>query len=233
MESAASWIDISGIFRRVYAIANPRWLVGQSLWWEMAPLWGNGCVSTINVLKSRFGQSEPVYATGGTGRQGSSRCKIIFSTEWRHNMEAITRWPFVKGIHWSLMDSPHKGFVTPHKSLSIPLIFTGTNCLNGNRVGTDFRRYDDNVTAKWADVHDDVIKWKHFPRYWPFVRGIHRSPVNSPHKGQWRGALMFSLICVWINSWVNNGKAGDLRRYRVHYDVTVMLAIRICVITST
>ena len=41
--------------------------------------------------------------------------------------------------------------------------------------------------------HDDVIKWKHFPRYWPFVRGIHRSPVNSPHKGQWRGALMFSF----------------------------------------
>ena len=45
-------------------------------------------------------------------------------------------------------------------------------------------------------LHDDVIKWKHFPRYWPFVRGIHRSPVNSPHKGQWRGALMFSLISV-------------------------------------
>ena len=41
-------------------------------------------------------------------------------------------------------------------------------------------------------IHDDAIKWKHFPRYWPFVRGIHRSPVNSPHKGQWRGALMFS-----------------------------------------
>ena len=40
-------------------------------------------------------------------------------------------------------------------------------------------------------THDDVIKWKHFPRYWPFVRGIHRSPVNSPHKDQWRGALMF------------------------------------------
>ena len=70
--------------------------------------------------------------------------------------------------------------------------------------------------------HDDVIKWKHFPRYWPFVRGIHRSPVNSPHKGQWRGALMFSLICVWINGWVSNREAGDLRRYRAHYDVTVM-----------
>ena len=71
--------------------------------------------------------------------------------------------------------------------------------------------------------HDDVIKWKHFPRYWPFVRGIHRSPVNSPHKGQWRGALMFSLICVWINGWVNNREAGRLRRNRTHYDVTVML----------
>ena len=69
---------------------------------------------------------------------------------------------------------------------------------------------------------DDVIKWKHFPRYWPFVRGIHRSPVNSPHKGQWRRALMCSLICVWINAWVNNREAGDLRRYRAHYDVTVM-----------
>ena len=71
-------------------------------------------------------------------------------------------------------------------------------------------------------IHDDVIKWKHFPRYWPFVRGIHRSPVNSPYKGQWRGALMFSLIGVWITGWVNNPEAGDLRRHRAHYDVTVM-----------
>ena len=71
--------------------------------------------------------------------------------------------------------------------------------------------------------HDDVIKWKHFPRYWPFVRGIHRSLVNSPHKSQWRGALMFSLICAWINGWVNNREAGDLRRHRAHNGITVML----------
>ena len=68
--------------------------------------------------------------------------------------------------------------------------------------------------------HYDVIKWKHFRRYWPFVQGIHRSPVNSPHKGQWRGALMFSLICAWINGWVNNHEAGGLRRHRAHYDIT-------------
>ena len=45
---------------------------------------------------------------------------------------------------------------------------------------------------------------------------------NSPHKGQWRGALMFSLICAQINHWVNNDEAGDLRCYNAHYDVTVM-----------
>ena len=71
--------------------------------------------------------------------------------------------------------------------------------------------------------HDDVIIWKHFPGYWSFVRGIHRWPVNSPHKGQWREALMFSFICAWTNRWVNNGDAGDLRRHRAHYGVTVMM----------
>ena len=80
---------------------------------------------------------------------------------------------------------------------------------------------NDKSSAPWAS-YDDVIIWKHFPRYWPFVRGIHRSPVNSPHKGQWRGALMFSLICVWINDRVNGHEAGGLRRYYPHYDVTVM-----------
>ena len=71
-------------------------------------------------------------------------------------------------------------------------------------------------------LHDDVIKWKHFPRYWPFVRVIHRLPVNSPHKGQWRGALMLSLTCTRINGWVNNCEAGDMRRHRAHYDEIVM-----------
>ena len=70
--------------------------------------------------------------------------------------------------------------------------------------------------------HDDVIKWKHFSRYWPFVQGIQRLTVNSPHKGRWRGALMFSLICAWINGWVNNREAGDLRRNRARYDVIAM-----------
>ena len=61
----------------------------------------------------------------------------------------------------------------------------------------------------------------HFRRHWIFVRGIHRSPVNFPHNGQWLGALMFSLICALTYGWVNNRDAGDLRR--THYVVTGMV----------
>ena len=47
--------------------------------------------------------------------------------------------------------------------------------------------------------------------------------MNSPHKGQWRRAFMFSMICAWKkNGWINNCEAGDLRSHRAHYDVTVM-----------
>ena len=49
-----------------------------------------------------------------------------------------------------------------------------------------------------------------------------RNLVNSPHKGLWLGAFMFSLICAWINDWVNNQGAGDLRLHQTYYDVTVM-----------
>ena len=84
------------------------------------------------------------------------------------------------------------------------------------------------ISAEPSADHDDVIIWKHFPHYWPFVRGIHRSPVNSPHKGQWRRALMFSLICAWTNGWVNNWDAGDLRPDHTHYDITVMLPSWVC-----
>ena len=68
--------------------------------------------------------------------------------------------------------------------------------------------------------------WRHqietFSALLAICAGNSPVPVNSPHKGQWRGALMFTLICVWINGWVNNGEAGDLRRHRVHYDAIVM-----------
>ena len=59
--------------------------------------------------------------------------------------------------------------------------------------------------------------------------------MNFPHKGQWHGALMFSLICAWINGWVNNREGGDLGRHRVHYDAILMfeVALDTCVIQAT
>ena len=130
------------------------------------------------------------------------------------------------------------GFLSPKWTCLFPQYWVGRSQWpqDKNRRNVDFggchgisvswrRKYIPNnikMIAPFYKHHDDVIKGKHFPRYWPFVRGIHRSPVNSPHKGQWHGALMFSSICVWINSWVNNREAGDLRRCHAHYDVTVM-----------
>ena len=86
------------------------------------------------------------------------------------------------------------------------------------------------VVVKGPVFHDDVIKSKYFPRYWPFVRGIRRSSVNSLHKGQWRGALMFSLFCARTNAWVTNRDAGDLRGHLAHFGVTVRLRILVLMV---
>ena len=93
------------------------------------------------------------------------------------------------------------------------------------------KNYFENVVWKMLTIrlglgvlYDNVIKWKHFPRYLPFVWGIVRSPVNSPHKGQWCGALMVSLICA--------RKAGVWRRHRAHYDITVMRWICLFIFTA-
>ena len=80
---------------------------------------------------------------------------------------------------------------------------------------------------------DDFIKLKHILCYWPLVRGIHRSPANSLHKGQWRRALIFFLICSWTNGWANHQDDCDLRHYRAHYDVTVMyIFVRVALIIN-
>ena len=101
----------------------------------------------------------------------------------------------------------HHSLWSPCNSLAVYLII----CQNNARICLML------LGSTWW-----LYQMKHFPCYWPFVHSIHRSPVNSPHKGQWCRALMFSLICAWINGWVNNHEAGDLRCHRAHYDVTVM-----------
>ena len=68
----------------------------------------------------------------------------------------------------------------------------------------------------FVGIHDDVIKWKHFLHYRPFVQEINWSPVNSPHKGQWRGALMFPWICAWMRLVI-------LRCHCTHCEVIIMI----------
>ena len=63
--------------------------------------------------------------------------------------------------------------------------------------------------------------WRHQMK--TFFTSLTLCAGNSPHKGQWRGALIFSFICASINGWVNTREAGDLRRHRAHYEVIVML----------
>ena len=102
---------------------------------------------------------------------------IVYSDADQRKHQSSASLAFVRGIHRRPVNSPHKWPVTRK---TFP--------------------FDDVIMCcGWVSAtHDDVSKWNYFPRHWPFVRGIHRAPVNSPHKGQWRGALMFSLICAWI-----------------------------------
>ena len=74
----------------------------------------------------------------------------------------------------------------------------------------------------WLSLHDDVIKRKHFPRYWPFVwefTGHRWIPLTKASDAE----LWCFPTYAWTNGWVNNRYAGDLGRNRAHYDVTVMI----------
>ena len=77
-----------------------------------------------------------------------------------------------------------------------------------------------------SQVHS-VSWWRHqMGKYFASLglgEGNHRSPVDSPDKSQWRGALIFSVICAWTNGWASNRDTGDLRRNRVHYDANLTL----------
>ena len=138
---------------------------------------------------------------------------------WRNNDGCRAMMPFVENINSFF----HIRFYVHNNSISWALARDVHElCTNDTYALWYYHISLKVIVNNFVLCHDDVIKWEHFPCYWPFVRRIHRSTVNFPHKGQWRGALMFSLICVWIYGWVKNHEAGDLRRHRAHCDVTVM-----------
>ena len=99
--------------------------------------------------------------------------------------------------------------------LRLGLVSVKHNEENGNTC-------DQSHISIYAIEH--ITRWRHQMETFSTLLAIcaGNSPVNSPHKAQWRGALMFSLICVWINGWANIREVGDLRRYRAQYDVIVV-----------
>ena len=180
--------------------------------------------------------------TGEFPAQMASNAENV-SIWWRHHEMTSSgqqRWfetiESHNAVYWNGPESIALG--TGHWRVYLKLAAYIMTCFFANQINQIWHQHKFRQTVapqKLEQVsdgegnldNDDVIKWKYFPRNWSFVRGIHRSPVNSPHKGQWRGALMISSICAWINDWVNNREAGDLRRNCVHYDVIVMISMNL------
>ena len=171
---------------------------------------------------------------------------IVYSTVYsgtdqsKHQRSASLA--FVWGIHRWPVNSPHKRPVTrkvfPFDDVIMRIHDKITGLIQGLRPANERRRY--NVLLR----HETrLIKYTmrspynmvnfllttimtssngNIFRVTGHLCGEFTGPRWIPRTSQWRGALMFSLICVWINGWENNREAGDLRRYRSHYDVIVM-----------
>ena len=131
---------------------------------------------------------------------------LIFST----SLQIASSWyrPSV-GISW------HASRIKP-ATISLPhILHSGVIC--GTFTVSNVKDYLSNLATIMTSSNGNIFR----RGYWPIMRGSCGSPVNSPHKGLWRGALMFSLIC---GGGANNRDAGDLKCHRDYYDVTVMIS---------
>ena len=120
-------------------------------------------------------------------------------------------------FHWHVQDLHDNDNMFSELSINIM-----RNILRCSSAIADCLQMDTKLVCK-GQPHDDVIKWKHFPRDWPFVReftGYRRIPLTkASHAELW-----------WINGSVKNREAGDLRRHRAQYDVTVMYDHLVCLL---
>ena len=127
---------------------------------------------------------------------------------------------FSMQFFWAFMMCPFRGFFCVYMFFSSSIIrlnnifFGNTSILS---IGIVCGTHPKEFLEPWLRHQMET-----FSMLLTFVQGIHLSPMNSPHKGLWRRALMFSLICAWTDVWENNRDTGDSRRHHDHYDVTLM-----------
>ena len=105
------------------------------------------------------------------------------------------------------------------------------NCVIDNIAwdATETRRGTvlDKITYKGHRRHTMTSSMEKFSALLALCEG--NPPVDSPHKGQWCGVLMFCLICAWTNGWAaNNRDTCDMRRLRAHHDVTCITHVPWC-----
>ena len=126
-------------------------------------------------------------------------------SSWRcHQMETFSALlALCVGVHWS----PAWWVIR----VTMILVNIVSGCLMAPNLSSN--------RSQRMDLHDDIIKWKHYSRYWPFVPGIGEFPAQRPVTQSF--AVFFDL-CLVINGWVNSHEAGDLRRHCTDYDVIVM-----------
>ena len=191
--------------------------------WHLLPWWCHQ-METFSALLAICAGNSPENASGKWLEIWHVNVSFPPSEPFRflsQSVDLMVRVDFILDTHPAEYTGDAFHAVNAFKQLCIMMIMRWLNAPT-SEYDLGVSKYHSSHANHWVHGdHDDVIKWKHFPRNWPFVRGIHRSPVKSAHRGRWRGALMFSLICVWINGWVNNREAGDLRRHCAHYDVIV------------
>ena len=127
-----------------------------------------------------------------------------------HSWESFSRKHNSQFLVWRALGNPH-------------------TCQKLSRFITKYEKFIRRLSITLSSDKQANSWWRHQMETFSALLAILQYPVISPHKGQWRGALMFYLICAWMHDWVNNREARDLRCYRAHYDVIVMHLIQMSV----
>ena len=168
----------------------------------------------MNVMSHQINDDFTIYST-------------VCSCVHKH-IKAQRYWSFVRGIHRWSVDSHHKGPITRKRSPCLDIIMRKFTAVRDTACSDQPTIENQRGTVgmlQYGSGHDDVIKWKHFPRYSSHCAG--NSPVTGEFPSQRPVTQSFEVsfdLRLELMGWVNNREAGDLRRFRAHYDVIVMIS---------